>query len=115
MDSEILVSPSAYRAACNRHDFTCALGTGMLYSMALSFPPVMRCGGRPPSLELIFAPMLSSGVITRPIGRFESDSSPNNSVVKFCPARMPLNMRMVEPELPQSNDSLGACSCEPFP
>src|SRR6185369_809886 len=115
MDSEILVTPSANKPACSRHDLTCALGTGMLYSIALSFPPVIRSGGLPPPLEDIFAPILSSGVITRAMGRFERDSSPNNSVVKSCPARMPLSMRMVDPELPQSSGALGARSRAPFP
>src|SRR5690348_18156205 len=54
IDSEILVSPSANRPACSRQDFSCALGTGMLYSMALSLPPVMLSGGLPPSFEDIF-------------------------------------------------------------
>ena len=39
----------------------------------------------------------------RSMGRRESDSSPIISLVNFCPATMPLSMRMVEPELPQSS------------
>ena len=44
----------------------------------------------------------------RAMGRRESDSSPNNSLVNGWPARMPLSMRMVEPELPQSSGAVGA-------
>src|SRR6266568_7430266 len=49
------------------------------------------------------------------IGRRESDSSPASSLVNFCPARMPLNMRIVEPEFPQSSVALGVCNCSPRP
>ena len=42
--------------------------------------------------------------MTRSMGRRESDSSPIISLVNFCPATMPLSMRMVEPELPQSSE-----------
>ena len=45
----------------------------------------------------------------RAMGRRERDSSPRNSLVKSWPARIPLSMRMVEPELPQSREPLGAC------
>ena len=51
---------------------------------------------------------LRSGSITRAMGRRESDSSPISSVVKACPASMPENMRMVEPELPQSSGARAA-------
>ena len=63
----------------------------------------------------IFAPISESGFIMRAIGRRESDSSPHNSLVNGWPARIPLNMRMVEPELPQSSTSAGAFSRGPTP
>ena len=59
--------------------------------------------------------MADSGLITRSIGRRDSDSSPIISLVNFCPATMPLNMRMVEPELPQSSAFAGAASDNPRP
>src|SRR5260370_20931849 len=49
------------------------------------------------------------------MGRRESDSSPANLLVNSCPARIPLNMRMVEPEFPQSRGELGACNFAPRP
>jgi len=49
------------------------------------------------------------------MGRRERDSSPMSSLPKSCPAKMPLNIRMVEPELPQSKGTTGACSFDPRP
>ena len=63
----------------------------------------------------IFAPMAVSGVITRFIGRRESDPSPTNSLSNPCPARMPLSIRMVEPEFPQSNGASETSSTGPSP
>src|SRR5437763_16590902 len=83
--------------------------------MAFSRPPVIRNGGRPPSLASSFAPIAVSGVITRAIGRLESDSSPMSSLVNSCPARIPLSIRIVEPELPQSSGDLGADKRGPHP
>ena len=51
----------------------------------------------------------------RAIGRRESDSSPHNSLVNGWPARIPLSMRMVEPEFPQSSTSAGGFSRGPTP
>ncbi len=59
------------------------------------------------STASIFAPIISSGLIILAIGRRESDSSPPSSLVNSCPARIPLNMRMVEPEFPQSRGAAG--------
>ena len=70
--------------------------------MAFSSAPVMRSGGRP-FCDVICAPMAVSGVMTRSMGRRESDSSPAISLENFCPATIPLNMRIVEPEFPQSS------------
>ena len=70
----------------------------------------MWSGGRPPFCAVIFAPIISSGAIIRAMGRRESDSSPVSWLLKSCPARMPLNIRIVEPELPQSRGEAGGCS-----
>jgi hypothetical protein len=53
------------------------------------------------------APINNNGSTTRAIGRRLSDSSPNSSESKGCPARMPASMRIVEPELPQSSGPRG--------
>ena len=80
---------------------------------SFSLAPVMRSGGRP-FCDMICAPIAVSGVITRSMGRRESDSSPAISLENFCPATMPLNMRMVEPEFPQSSGWVGAVSASPL-
>ena len=74
----------------------------------------MRNGGRL-FCEVICAPMAVSGVITRSMGRRESDSSPAISLANFCAATMPVSMRMVEPEFPQSSRLLGAVNDSPVP
>ena len=66
----------------------------------------MRSGGRPPSLAAICAPIASSGAMIRAMGRRDNDSSPTSSLLNPCPASMPLSMRMVDPELPQSRGSV---------
>src|SRR5438046_10235272 len=76
--------------------------------MAFTGPPVIRNGGCPPSLASSLAPIAVSGVITRAIGRRESDSSPMSSLVNSWPARIPLSIRIVEPELPQSSGDTDA-------
>src|SRR5437667_6025386 len=83
--------------------------------MAFSRPPVIRNGGRPPSLASSLAPIAVSGVITRAIGRRESDSSPMSSLVNSWPARIPLSIRIVEPELPQSSGDTDADKHGPNP
>src|ERR1039458_9846117 len=82
--------------------------------MAFRAALVMHSGGLP-SCDAICAPIADSGVITRAMGRRERDLSPIISLVNFCPATMPLNMRMVEPELPQSSALAGAASERPLP
>ena len=74
----------------------------------------MRNGGLPCS-DSISAPMAESGWMTRCMGRRESDSSPTISLVKLCPATIPLNIRIVEPEFPQSSGMAGAASKTPLP
>src|ERR1035438_6188637 len=75
--------------------------------MPLSLAPAIRSGGQP-FCDVICAPMAVNGVITRAMGRRASESSPASSHVNFCPATMPLSMRIVEPEFPQLRGSLGA-------
>ena len=47
------------------------------------------------------APICRSGVITRSIGRLESDESPTRRVSNFWPASKPASSRMVVAEFPQ--------------
>jgi hypothetical protein len=49
------------------------------------------------------------------MGRRESDSSPIISEEKLCPARMPLSIRIVDPEFPQSRAALGHDKIGPRP
>jgi hypothetical protein len=74
----------------------------------------MRSGGFP-WYDAISAPIAESGVMTRAMGRRESDSSPTISLVNFCPATMPHNIRIVEPELPQSRALVEGASERPRP
>ena len=53
--------------------------------------------------------------MTRSMGRRESDSSPIISTGECLPGTMPLSMRMVDPELPQSSGAAGADSASPRP
>src|SRR3984885_7204308 len=82
--------------------------------MASRAAPVI-CNGGLPSREEICAPMAESGLITRSIGRRESDSSPIISLVKDWPETIPLNIRIVEPEFPQSSALDGEMSDKPRP
>ncbi len=75
--------------------------------MPFSLAPVTRRGGRP-FCDAICAPIAVRGVITRSIGRRDNDSSPTISLEKFWAATIPLNMRMVDPEFPQSSALCGA-------
>ena len=84
------------------------LATGILKSIARSRPPAIRNGGRSCGPAWICAPIAVSGLMTRAIGRRESDSSPKSSLGNCWPARIPLSIRMVEPELPQFRGAEGA-------
>src|SRR4029077_15637210 len=72
-------------------------------------PPLIRSGGRP-FWAVTWAPIAVSGVVPRSLGRGEGDAPPAISGGKFCPATIPLSMRIVEPEFPQSRASFGAAS-----
>jgi hypothetical protein len=50
-----------------------------------------------------FAPISSSGLRMRSMGRRESEASPMSVKLPCCGASSPEIMRMVEPELPQSS------------
>ncbi len=65
-------------------------------------PPLILSGGLPSSLS-INAPISVSGLITRPIGRFDNDSSPINSQSKSCAAKIPDISRIEVPEFPKSS------------
>ena len=58
---------------------------------------------------VILAPIRSSGVITRFIGRRRSELSPVIVARNGCAARMPASMRIVLPELPASSIAFGGC------
>ncbi len=60
------------------------------------------------------APIWVSGWITRAMGRRDSDSSPPIEEGNGCAARMPLSMRMVDPELPASSCAEGSRSAPPW-
>ena len=80
--------------------------------MARNGPPWITSGAPwfSPSAE-IFAPIFSSGVMMRLIGRPDSDASPTSRERNGCPASSPANRRIVVPELPQSIALGGALSC----
>ena len=70
--SSTVVFPSAFSPASRTADFTCALATGSSYSIPCSGLPSTTSGGPGSTC----APIWASGSAIRPIGRFESDSSP---------------------------------------
>jgi len=53
------------------------------------------------------APIWPSGTVMRPIGREESDASPNNSESNAWAASRPASSLMPVPELPQSIGATG--------
>ena len=56
-----------------------------------------------PSVSVRRAPIASSGLRMRSMGRRESEASPISVKLPCCGASRPEIMRMVEPELPQSS------------
>src|SRR3984957_18352170 len=82
--------------------------------MAFRSPPATRKGGFP-LCDVICAPIAESGLITRSIGRRDKDLSPILPLKNFCPATMPLNIRIVEPEFPQSSETFGSTKDKPRP
>ena len=82
--------------------------------MACSGPPSIVSGAWP-SVSVSRAPMASSGLRIRSMGRRESDSSPTSVNRPSCGASRPLIMRIVEPELPQSSACAGGVTRPPTP
>ena len=58
--------------------------------------------GALPSLDSIFAPQDTKGLIILAIGLCLKDSSPVNDESKFCADRIPVSKRIRVPELPAS-------------
>ena len=80
------------------------------------FPPLILSGGLDSAPD-ISAPILQSGSITLPIGRLESDSSPQSSESKLCALKRPDIKRIEVPELPKFKglaDSLKPCIPTPL-
>ena len=64
----------------------------------------------------IRAPISVNGSVTLVIGLFPIDSSPTSDEKKGLPASIPINNRIVVPELPTSNTSVGSVNpSKPFP
>ena len=86
-------------------DFTWALGTGVVKSMAPSGErPVTVRGGRESYWRAwSTAPIRRSGSMIRATGRPRNESSPSRVAVSGSPARSPLASRRLVPELPQSS------------
>jgi hypothetical protein len=80
--------------------------------MGDNFAGWIRSGAQPgfsPNVSMC-APICPSGTVTRPIGREESEASPNISEENGCPASSPASRRMPVPEFPQSIGAAGASS-----
>src|ERR1700687_1573689 len=58
-----------------------------------------RCGGTSFASRKN-VPILDTGSTTRSIGRLDKEESPSRRTSKGCPARTPINNRVVVPELP---------------
>ena len=97
------VSPAANIPASRMADFTWALGLGSVYSIGFKTAPEISSGANCLSRAAIFAPICSSGTITRRIGRRRSDSSPVSVLSKFWPASTPASILIVVPEFPASS------------
>ena len=86
----------------------CAEATLLEWSAASGVrAPVIVTGNRPPSRAVTWAPMSSSGSVTRAIGRRLSDSSPQNVAVTGSPATTPISKRTPVPLLPRSSGASG--------
>ena len=94
------VVPRARSPASRMADFTCALATGSVQSMAVEPAARARVNGARPSVVSTRAPMARSGSATRSIGRRRSDASPSSvRSVPRAPATRPAPRRIVVPEL----------------
>ena len=109
-DSRTVERPSARRAARRIADFTWALGTDVVTSIARSGvrPDTVR-GGRESLLRaLSSAPIARRGSMIRATGRRRNDSSPSRVARNGIPASSPAKRRRLVPEFPQSRVSRGS-------
>src|SRR5882757_7756913 len=97
-------------------DFTCALATGIAYSIPRRRrPPPMSTGGLPLRVRTS-APISRNGLATRSMGRFIKDASPINCEGNGCAASNPVNNRIAVPALPISSGLPAAFNpCSPTP
>ena len=100
--------------ASSTHVLTCALGTGDVNSIERKLRPSIVSGAWP-SVSVSRAPMAINGICMRPIGRLVSEASPISVNSPSCAASKPLNIRIVEPELPQSSGSALGVTRPPTP
>ena len=111
-----MVLPLANNPASRIALFTWALATGVSYLIPRSDPPWTRrgavCSG--PSATIV-APICRSGVMTRSIGRLESDESPTRRLSNFWPASKPAISRIVVAEFPQLMSPAGGLRTRFFP
>jgi hypothetical protein len=97
----MVVGPSANKPANNIHDFTWALGTGMVYSIPDKFVPCMVNGGKESlSLPVILPPICVRGVIIRLTGLDDREASPVIVEENGCAASIPVNSLNVVPLFP---------------
>ena len=110
------VGPDAARPASIRHDLTCALATGISYSMERRLPPRMASGARVfPLRPMMDAPICCKGCTMRPMGRERNDPSPDSTDRKSWLASKPERSRMEVPLLPASSRSAGSSKFGPGP
>jgi hypothetical protein len=104
------VEPAANKPAKSIADLTCALATGMLYSIPLIFSPGLMASGiyLVSSLPIIWQPIIDSGFTSLAIGLFRKEASPVTTLKNGWQARMPVNNLKVVPEFPASRISLGS-------
>ena len=88
-----------------------ATGTSSSARVPTSSPPRTTSGAcSPSSRPSMCAPIARSGSTTRRIGRPARDASPVRTLRKLRPARSPVSIRSVDPELPQSMTLAGSRS-----
>src|SRR5699024_2550154 len=96
----IIVAPSANRPENNIAFYTCALATGILYSMAFNAIGLIFIGWNLPSFKEMLAPISPNGPETRAIGLMAMELSP--SIVAMLPRNEsePIRRRVGVPEFP---------------
>ena len=110
------VGPDADSPASIRHDFTCALATGISYSMERRFPPRIANGASVlPLRPMIDAPICCNGCTMRPMGRERREPSPVSTDRNPWLDSKPDSKRIDVPLLPASSMSLGSWRFGPRP